>query len=158
MLVGYCSKSESMLDPFPLTSLDHLVDGVIVVPFHPKHAQWVKDRVKLLAMVTNQYFAVSDSQALLAQLGVERCPAEMWRCWTALGWTEWHKAEQFHLDSMYWSVFWRQQPMVFCHVLPPYTITLPPPNDWRWMTQASAYHCPTRRYTRERPSLLSRWN
>jgi hypothetical protein len=44
-----------------------MADGVTVVPFHPKHAQWVKDRVKLLAMVTNQHFAVSDSHALLAQ-------------------------------------------------------------------------------------------
>jgi hypothetical protein len=31
--------------PFPLTSLADLADGVTVVPFHPKHAQWVKDRV-----------------------------------------------------------------------------------------------------------------
>jgi hypothetical protein len=66
-----------MPDPFPLTSLDNLADGVTVVSFHPKHAQWVKDRVKLLAMVTNQHFAVSDSHALLAQHVVERCPAEM---------------------------------------------------------------------------------
>jgi hypothetical protein len=40
-----------MPDPFPLTSLADLADGVTVVPFHSKHAQWVKDRVKLLAMV-----------------------------------------------------------------------------------------------------------
>jgi hypothetical protein len=46
-----------MPDPFPLTSLADLADGVTVVPFHPKHAQWVKDRMKLLAMVTNQHFA-----------------------------------------------------------------------------------------------------
>jgi hypothetical protein len=32
---------------------------------------------------------------------VERCPAEMWRCWPELGWTEWHKAEPFHPDSVY---------------------------------------------------------
>ena len=51
--------------------------NVTVVPFHPKHAQWVKDRVKLLAMVTHQHFTVSDSHALLAQHVVERCPAEM---------------------------------------------------------------------------------
>jgi hypothetical protein len=44
-----------MLDPFPLTSLADLADGVTVVPFHSKHAQWVKDRVKLLAMVANQH-------------------------------------------------------------------------------------------------------
>jgi hypothetical protein len=37
----------------------------------------VKDRVKLLTMVTNQHFAVSDSHALLAQHVVERCLAEM---------------------------------------------------------------------------------
>ena len=66
-----------MPDPFLLTSLADLADGVTVIPFHPKHAQWVKDRVKLLAMVTNQHFAVSDSHALLAQHVVERCPAEM---------------------------------------------------------------------------------
>jgi hypothetical protein len=40
-------------------------DGVTIVSFHPKHAQWVKDRVKLLAMVTNQHLALSDSHALL---------------------------------------------------------------------------------------------
>jgi hypothetical protein len=37
----------------------------------------MKDRVKLLAMVTNQHFAVSDRHALLTQHVVERCPAEM---------------------------------------------------------------------------------
>jgi hypothetical protein len=42
----YCTQ-------LPLTSLADLADGVTVVPFHPKHAQWVKDRVKLLAMATN---------------------------------------------------------------------------------------------------------
>jgi len=77
MLVGYCSKCGSMPDPFPLKSLADLADGVTVVPFHPKHAQWVKDRVKLLALVTHQHFTVSDSHALLAQHVVERCPAEM---------------------------------------------------------------------------------
>ena len=66
-----------MPDPFPLTSLADMADGVTVVPFHPKHVQWVKDRVKLLVMVTNQHFAVSDSHALLAQHVVERCPVEM---------------------------------------------------------------------------------
>ena len=66
-----------MSDPFPLTSLADLADGVTVVPFHPKHAQWVKDRVKLLAMVTNQHIAMSDSHALLAEHVIERCPAEM---------------------------------------------------------------------------------
>ena len=141
MLVGYCSKCGSMPDPFPLKSLADLAHGVTVVPFNPKHAQWVKNRVKLLDMVTYQHFAVSDSHALLAQHVVERCPAEMWR-WPELGWTEWHKAEQFHPGA----------------VMPPHTITLPPPNDWRWMTQASAYRSPTQRLTRERPSLLSRWN
>ena len=50
-----------MLDPFPLKSLADLANGVTVVPFHPKHAQWVKNRVKLLDIVTNQHFAVSDS-------------------------------------------------------------------------------------------------
>ena len=63
--------------PISLTSLADLADGVTVVPFHPKHAQWVKDRMKLLAMVTNQHFAMSDSHALLTQHVVERCPAEM---------------------------------------------------------------------------------
>ena len=66
-----------MPDPFPLTSLADLADGVTVVPFHSKHAQWMKVWVKLLAMVTNQHFAVSDSHALLTQHVVERCPAEM---------------------------------------------------------------------------------
>jgi hypothetical protein len=37
----------------------------------------VKDRVKLLAMVTNQHLALSDSHALLAEHVVERCPAEI---------------------------------------------------------------------------------
>jgi hypothetical protein len=44
-----------------MSSLADLADGVTVVPFHPKHAQWVKDRVELLAMVTHQHFTVSDS-------------------------------------------------------------------------------------------------
>jgi hypothetical protein len=66
-----------MPDPFPLTSLADLADDITIVPFHPNHAQWVKDWGKLLAMVTNQHFAVSDSHALLAQHVVERCPAEM---------------------------------------------------------------------------------
>jgi hypothetical protein len=44
-----------MPNSIPLTSLADLADGVTVVPFHPKHAQWVKDRVKLLAMVTHQH-------------------------------------------------------------------------------------------------------
>jgi hypothetical protein len=30
-----------MPDPFLLTPLADLADGVTVVPFHPKHAQWV---------------------------------------------------------------------------------------------------------------------
>ena len=77
MVVGYCSKCGSMPDPFPLKSPADLADGVTVVPFHPKHAQWVKNRVKLLYMVTNQHFAVSDSHTLLTQHVVERCPAEM---------------------------------------------------------------------------------
>ena len=63
--------------PISAKSLADLADGVTVVPCHPKHAQWVKDRVKMLAMVTNQHFAVSDSHTLLAQHVVERCPAEM---------------------------------------------------------------------------------
>jgi hypothetical protein len=62
-----------MPDPFPLKSLADLADGVTVVPFHPKHAQWVK----LLDMVINQHLVVSDSHALLAQHVVERCTAEM---------------------------------------------------------------------------------
>jgi hypothetical protein len=66
-----------MPNPFPLTSLADLADGVTVVPFHPKHAQWVNDQVKLLAMATHQHFTVSYSHALLAQHLVERCPAEM---------------------------------------------------------------------------------
>jgi hypothetical protein len=66
-----------MPNPFPLTSLTDLADGVTVVSFHTKHAQWVKDRVKLLAMVAHQHFTVSDSHALLAQHVVERCTAEM---------------------------------------------------------------------------------
>ena len=74
---GILFQSGSMPDPFPLTSLADLADGVTVVPFHPKHAQWVKDRMKLLAMVTNQHFAMSDSHALLTQHVVERCSAEM---------------------------------------------------------------------------------
>jgi hypothetical protein len=66
-----------MPNPFPLTSLADLADGITVVTFHPKHAQWVKDRVKLLAMVTHQHFTVSDSHTLLVPHVVERCPAEM---------------------------------------------------------------------------------
>ena len=65
-----------MPNPFPLTSLADFAVDVNVVPFHPRRAQWVKDRVKLLAMVTHQHF-MSDSHALLAQHVVERCPAEI---------------------------------------------------------------------------------
>ena len=74
---GILFQMQINADPFPLKSLADLADGVTVVPFHPKHAQWVNNRVKLLDMVTNQHLAVSDSHALLAQHVVERCPAEM---------------------------------------------------------------------------------
>jgi hypothetical protein len=47
--------------------------------WNPKHAQWVKDRMKLLAMVTNQHFAMSDSHALLTQHVVERCSSHVYR-------------------------------------------------------------------------------
>ena len=40
-------------------------------------AQWVKDRVKLLATVTHQHSAVSGSQIKHAQHVVQRCPAGM---------------------------------------------------------------------------------
>jgi hypothetical protein len=49
-----------MPNPLPLTSLADLANGVTVFPFHPKQAQWVNDRVKLLAMVTHQHFYWSD--------------------------------------------------------------------------------------------------
>jgi hypothetical protein len=95
-------------------------------------------------MVTHQHFTVSDSHALLAQQVVERCPAEMWRCWPELGWTEWHKAEQFHPDSAYVRFpATKTNGALPCAVMPPHTITLPPPNDWRWMTQTSTYRSPT---------------
>ena len=42
--------------------------------------------------------------------------------------------------------------------IPPYTMTLPPPNGRRSITQLSWKRSPTRRYTLERPLLLSRWN
>jgi hypothetical protein len=58
-----------MLEPFPLTSLADLTDGETFVPFHPKHAQWVKYWVKLLAMVANQHFAVSESRTTRATCG-----------------------------------------------------------------------------------------
>jgi hypothetical protein len=38
---------------------------------------YTEDQMKLLAMVTNQHFAMSDSHALLTQHVVERCSAEM---------------------------------------------------------------------------------
>jgi hypothetical protein len=46
-----------MPDPFPLTSLADFADDVTVVPFHPRRAQWVKDRVKPLATVAHQHSA-----------------------------------------------------------------------------------------------------
>jgi hypothetical protein len=59
-----------MPDPFPLKSLADLADGVTVVQFHPKHAQWVNNRVKLLDMVTNQHFAHLPNQPVtLAEMG-----------------------------------------------------------------------------------------
>jgi hypothetical protein len=110
-------------------------------------------------MVTHQYFTVSDSHALLAQHVVERCPAEMWRCWPELGWTEWHKAEQFHPDSEYRSDFRRQQPMVFYHVL----LCLPHHNTatTKRLTLNDTGVCISFSYTAvntRTPSLLSRWN
>ena len=42
--------------------------------------------------------------------------------------------------------------------IPPHTMTLPPPKGRRWITQLTWKRSPTRRYTLERPSLLSRWN
>jgi hypothetical protein len=80
---GILFQMRSMPDRFPLTSLADLADCVTVVPFHLKHAQCVKDKVKLLAMETNQHFAVYLTQQnvdlfpLLAQHMVERCPADM---------------------------------------------------------------------------------
>jgi hypothetical protein len=59
---------------FHLESSD---DRSRVYRLHPKHAQWVKIRMKLLDMVTNQHLAVSDSPVLLAKHVVERSPAEM---------------------------------------------------------------------------------
>ena len=56
-----------MPDPFPLTSLTDFVDDVTVVPFHPRRAQWVKDQMKPLAMVTHQHSAVSGSHVQHAQ-------------------------------------------------------------------------------------------
>ena len=77
MLVGYCSRYGSIPDQFPVTSLADFADDVTVVQFNFRRAQWVKDRMKLLAMVTNQHFAMSDSHALLMQHVVERCSAEI---------------------------------------------------------------------------------
>ena len=51
-----------MPDQFPLTSLADFADDVTVVPFYPRRAQWAKDRVKSLLMVTDQHSAVSGSQ------------------------------------------------------------------------------------------------
>ena len=42
--------------------------------------------------------------------------------------------------------------------MPTHTMTLPPPNKHRSITQLWWKRSPTRRYTLERPSLLSRWN
>ena len=42
--------------------------------------------------------------------------------------------------------------------IPPHTMTLPPLKGRRWITQLSWKRSQTRRYTLERPSLLSRWN
>jgi hypothetical protein len=59
MFVGYCSRGVSIPDPFPLTSLADFGDDVTIVPFHPRRAQWVKDRMNPLATATNQHSAVS---------------------------------------------------------------------------------------------------
>ena len=50
-----------MPNPFPLTSLADFAVDVNVVPFHPRRAQWVKDRVKPLATIRHQYSAVLGS-------------------------------------------------------------------------------------------------
>jgi len=67
MLVGYYSTYGSLKDPCPLTSLANFADDVTVVPFHPRRAQGVKDRVKSLATVTHQHSAVSGSYVQHAQ-------------------------------------------------------------------------------------------
>ena len=74
-----------MPDPYPLTSLADFADDVTVVPFHPRRAQWVKDRMKPLATVTRRHSAVSGSHVQHAQHVVKRCPAGMLRCWPELG-------------------------------------------------------------------------
>jgi hypothetical protein len=51
----------------PLTSLADFADDVTVVPFHPRCAQWVKDRMKPLATVTHRHSAVSGSHIQHAQ-------------------------------------------------------------------------------------------
>jgi predicted RNA binding protein YcfA (HicA-like mRNA interferase family) len=53
--------------PVPLSSLVEFADDVTVVPFHPRRAQCVKDRMKALATVAHQYSAVSGSHVQHAQ-------------------------------------------------------------------------------------------
>ena len=66
-----------MPDPYPITSLADFADGVTVVPFHPRLAQWVKDRMKPLATVTHRHATVSCSHVQHVQYVVWRCPAGM---------------------------------------------------------------------------------
>jgi hypothetical protein len=59
------------------TKLTDFGDKETVVPFHPRRAQYMKDRVKRLATVTHQHSAVSGSDVNHAQHVVQRCPAGM---------------------------------------------------------------------------------
>ena len=57
MFVEYCSRNESMPNPFSLTVLPDFGDDVTVVTFHSRRVQRVKDRLKPQATVTHQHFA-----------------------------------------------------------------------------------------------------
>ena len=76
-----------MLDPFPLTPLADFADDVTVVPFHPRLAQWLKDRMKPLVTVTHQHSAVSVVTYNTCNMW-SSVAAGMGRCWPEPGLTE----------------------------------------------------------------------
>ena len=76
-----------MPDPFPLTTLADFADDVTVVPFHPRRAQWLKDRVKPLNVVTHRHSAVSVVTYNTCNMW-SSVAAVMGRCWPEPGLTE----------------------------------------------------------------------
>jgi predicted RNA binding protein YcfA (HicA-like mRNA interferase family) len=59
------------------TQLADFADNVMVVPYHPRRAQSVKELVKRLATIAHQHSDVSGSHVKHVQHVVQRCPTGM---------------------------------------------------------------------------------